>query len=80
MDDGEVVAKIWARCRDAVPEIFELKDRPKITGSGGLNQDWTYRLSRLNERMRFLRYLDGNYFRRLLSHRTRYLISALTLA
>ena len=63
-DNGELLSKIWARCQDAVPEILELKDQPSITGSGYLKKGWTYRLSRLNERMRFLRYFDGNYFRR----------------
>ncbi|KAL8688773.1 MAG: hypothetical protein Q9218_005397 [Villophora microphyllina] len=62
-DNQKLASKIWARCQDHVPEIHELKDRPDITGHGYLQQDWTYRLTRLNESMRFLRYLDGNYFR-----------------
>ena len=63
-DNGELLSKIWARCQNLVPEILELKDKPGITGSGWLKKGWTYRLTRLDERMRFLRYFDGNYFRR----------------
>ncbi|KAL9580581.1 MAG: hypothetical protein Q9212_004411 [Teloschistes hypoglaucus] len=59
----QLVSKIWARCREHVPEILELKDRRDITGHGFLTQGWTYRMTRLNDSMRFLRYLDGNYFR-----------------
>ncbi|KAK3178680.1 hypothetical protein OEA41_000817 [Lepraria neglecta] len=62
-DNRELLSKIWARCQNLVPEILELKDKPGITGSGWLKKSWTYRLTRLNERMRFLRYFDGNYFR-----------------
>ncbi|KAL8934450.1 MAG: hypothetical protein Q9216_005908 [Gyalolechia sp. 2 TL-2023] len=38
----ELVSRIWNRCKDHVPEILRLKDRPGITGSGHLIKDWTY--------------------------------------
>lgn len=63
-DDPEIVSRIWARCQGLVPELHELKDKPSITGGGPLKKSWSYRLTRLNERMRFLRYFDGNYFKR----------------
>ena len=63
-DDKELVAKIWTRCRDHVPEVVELKENAKITGYGPVKRKETWRLSRLNERMRFLKYVQGNYFRR----------------
>ena len=63
-DDKELVAKIWARCQDAVPEIAELKDIAKVTGYGPVKRKERWKLSRLNERMRFLKYVEGNYFRR----------------
>ncbi|KAL8831224.1 MAG: hypothetical protein Q9170_005395 [Blastenia crenularia] len=63
-DNEELAARIWARCIGHVPEILELKDRPGITGGGHLTKDWLYRLVGLNPSMRFLRYFDGNYFRR----------------
>lgn len=63
-DDGELVAKIWARCGQLVPEILELKDQAKVTGYGPVKRKEVWRVSRLNERMRFLKYVEGNYFRR----------------
>lgn len=63
-DNKDLASKIWERCRDHVPEILELRDRPAITGTGTLNKRYTYKFTRLSERMRFLRYFDGNYFRR----------------
>jgi hypothetical protein len=38
--------------------------RPDITGSGPVKRGETWRMTRLNERMRFLRYEGGEYFRR----------------
>ncbi|KAL9105061.1 MAG: hypothetical protein Q9163_000074 [Psora crenata] len=61
-DDRELVARIWARCNDAVPEIHQMVDRPRITGMGSLKRKEEWKLSRLNERMRFLKYGQGNYF------------------
>ncbi|KAL8699609.1 MAG: hypothetical protein Q9201_005903 [Fulgogasparrea decipioides] len=43
-------------------EILELVGKPEITGKGYLKKDWTYRATGANERMRFLKHLDGNYF------------------
>lgn len=47
--------------RGVVPEIGSLKDMPKVGPSCG---DETWTLTRLNERMRFLRYGKGQYFKR----------------
>lgn len=63
-DNKELAARIWSRCKDHVPEILELKDKPGITRGGYMTKDWSYRMVRLNPSMRFLRYFDGNYFRR----------------
>ena len=63
-DDKDLVAKIFARCEASVPEILELKDKARITGYGPVKRKENWRLSRLNERMRFLKYVEGNYFRR----------------
>ena len=63
-DDRELVAKIWARFQDHVPEVAELKGNARITGYGPVRRKETWRVSRLNERMRFLKYVEGNYFRR----------------
>lgn len=63
-NNKKLVSKIWAQCQDQVPQILKLKDRPAITGNGFLRREWTYSFTRLNKSMRFLRYPDGNYFRR----------------
>lgn len=63
-DDRDVVAKLWARIEGAVPEIHELTNRPHITGPGPLKRNETWKLTRLNERMRFLKYVGGEYFKR----------------
>ena len=62
-DDREIVGKIWDRCREHVPEIETLKDMPKVTGNGPVKRREVWRLTRLNERMRFLKYGSGQYFR-----------------
>ena len=73
-DDKELVEKIWSRVKDAVPEIHDLKGMPKVTGNGPTKRKETWRASRLNERMRFLKYGSGQYFRREFSRPTQVLI------
>ena len=64
-DDHEVVAKILARCKDAIlPDIGELTNVPKLTGSRLGKGHRIWRMERLNERMRFLKYGAGQYFKR----------------
>jgi hypothetical protein len=62
-DDREIVAKLWARIEAAVPEIHELKNWLNVTGNGPARRDETWKLTRLNERMRFLKYVGGEYFK-----------------
>ncbi|KAF2112014.1 oxidoreductase domain-containing protein [Lophiotrema nucula] len=62
-DDQELVNKLWARCASAVPEINELVDWPDVTGNGPAKRKETWKLSRLNERMRFLKYGPDEYFK-----------------
>lgn len=63
-DDRDIVEKIWSRVKDSVPEIEFLKDLPGVTGFGPVKRKETLKMSRLNERMRFLRYEPLQYFRR----------------
>ena len=63
-DDRDLVARILARCQDSVPEIHELRDKSKVTGYGPVKRKETWKLSRLNERMRFLKYEKGHFFAR----------------
>lgn len=62
-DNRDVVAKLWARIGDAVPEIHQLKNWPQVTGNGPVKRNEAWKLTRLNERMRFLKYVGGEYFK-----------------
>lgn len=65
-DDRDVVAKIWSRVKDCVlPDIEYIKDKAKVTGYGPVKRGEVLQMTRLNERMRFLRYEPGQYFRRM---------------
>lgn len=64
-DDRDVMAKLWARIEGAVPEIHELHNWAHVTGNGPVKRDETWKLTRLNERMRFLKYVGGEYFKGL---------------
>lgn len=63
-DDRAVVAKIWDRVKGCVPEIHSLNGMPRVTGNGPVKRGETLVMTRLNERMRFLKYTEGQYFRR----------------
>ncbi|KAI4102741.1 MAG: hypothetical protein L6R37_004213 [Teloschistes peruensis] len=62
-DDTEIVARIWTRIKDQVPEILSLRDQAHVTGNGPVRRGETWEFSRLNERMRFLKYTEEQYFR-----------------
>lgn len=63
-DDRDVVEKLWLRIKDSVPEIEYLSNRPEVTGLWPVRKKETLKMTRLNERMRFLRYEKAQYFRR----------------
>lgn len=63
-DSPEIVAKIWTRIESAVPELKRLENWPKVTGIGPAKRNEVWKMTRLNERMRFLKYVGGEYFRR----------------
>lgn len=63
-DDREMVSKIWNRVGNMVPEILNLDKDPHITGYGPVKRKEVWKFTRLNERMRFLKYQGGEYFRR----------------
>jgi hypothetical protein len=60
-DDREIAARIWARCEPHVQEIVRLENCMRICGFAG--RDVTWKMTRLNERMRFLKYVGGEYFK-----------------
>lgn len=67
-DSPELAAKVWNRMNCAVPEVQRLSQWPEVTGppesmsGGGEREVW--RMVRLNERMRFMRYSRGEFFKR----------------
>lgn len=63
-DDHDVVSKIWARISSSVPEVEFIETAARITGHGPFKRGEKYQMTRLNERMRFLKYGAGQYFRR----------------
>ncbi|KAL8794106.1 MAG: hypothetical protein Q9195_003291 [Heterodermia aff. obscurata] len=62
-DDADIVEKIWQRVKHLVPEIHTISQQPLVTGQGPAKRKETLQMTRLNERMRFLKYEEGNYFR-----------------
>jgi len=63
-DDRAVVEKLWNRVKSHVPELEFVSNAPDITGNGPAKRKETWRMSRLNERMRFLKYGAKQYFQR----------------
>ena len=62
-DERTIVERLWNRVKRHVPEVEVLKDVPLITGIGPVKRKEIWQVSRLNERMRFLKYGPGQYFR-----------------
>ena len=62
-DSADVVAKIWARIEGELPELHILEGWANVMGNGPVKRGERWRVTRLNERMRFLRYGAGQYFR-----------------
>jgi hypothetical protein len=62
-DNRELMAKLWARIEASVPEIHRLEKRAWITGNGPARRNEVWKVSRLNDRARFLKYVGGEYFK-----------------
>ena len=60
-DDREVVGRLWGRLEPHMQEILRLENRMDVAGFAGKGCTW--RMTRLNERMRFLKYVGGEYFK-----------------
>lgn len=63
-DSREMVEKLWKRCEPHLQDIVTLDRRPFVTGYGPTKRNEVWKCTRLNERMRFLKYVGGEYFRR----------------
>lgn len=64
-DSEELVDRIWKRIEHLpdVEEIVRLESVPRIFGNGPAMRREIWRFTRPNERMRFLKYVGGEYFR-----------------
>ena len=63
-DTPVVASRLLDRILPFLPnEIVTLHEKPLITGGGPVRRNETYRLTRLNERLRFLKYGPAQYFR-----------------
>jgi hypothetical protein len=63
-DEHKIVEGLWNRVKSYVPELESVSNAPDITGNGPAKRKETWQMSRLNERMRFLKYGAKQYFRR----------------
>lgn len=64
-DSQEVVDRIWERIADLpeLQEILRLENNADVTGNGPARRNEVWEFTRPNERMRFLKYVEGEYFR-----------------
>jgi hypothetical protein len=65
-DEPEVVQRIWNRCLSAKgirEELGRIEGQPAVQGKKAVDRGDKWRMVRINERMRFLRYGPGNYFK-----------------
>jgi len=62
-DNREIMAKLWARVESSVPEIHRLQNWAGVTGHAPVKRNETWKVTRLNERGRYLKYVGGEYFK-----------------
>lgn len=63
-DTPETVDKLLSRLLPYLPsDIVVLENRAHVTGNGPVKRKEIWHISRLNERLRFLKYTNGMYFR-----------------
>lgn len=63
-DDITIAERLMARVRPHLPDrIVTLKDNACVTGNGAVRKGVVWRMTRMNERLRFLKYTSGMYFR-----------------
>lgn len=63
-DSSWVADRLFARLLPIIaPDIERIHNASRVTGLGPVKRNETWRVTRLNERLRFLRYQAGDYFR-----------------
>lgn len=64
LDSPNLAGRLWERVKPLVPELGVLEGQAEVTGWGPVKRGEIWRCTRLNERMRFLKYVGGEYFKR----------------
>jgi hypothetical protein len=64
-DERALMEKLWNRISESVPEIHRLENWVDVTGPGPAKRKEVWKATRLNERARFLKYVGGEYFKRM---------------
>ena len=64
-DSPDMCSRVWKRIEEVpeVQQILRLQAVPKVFGNGPAKRGEVWRFTRPNERMRFLKYVGGEYFR-----------------
>jgi hypothetical protein len=62
-DDKETMERLWRRCAPLVPELLEMEADAAGKTMGLWPKGHVAKMTRLNERMRFLKYVGGEYFK-----------------
>ncbi|RMZ67472.1 oxidoreductase domain containing [Pyrenophora seminiperda CCB06] len=62
-DNKDIMTKLWARIEASVPEIHRLQNWAEVTGNGPVRRREIWKVTRLNERGRYLKYIGGEYFK-----------------
>lgn len=64
-DEKEVVRRLWERIEDGVKQSLDkIEGNPSVQGRWEAERGQKWRFTRMNERMRFLKYGKGQFFRR----------------
>jgi hypothetical protein len=65
-DEQAMVDRIWERCRPLVPELEKIDSTnwPMVVDKKSRTTEGKWKMSRVNERMRILKYTGGEYFKR----------------
>ncbi|KAK5131797.1 hypothetical protein LTR08_000552 [Meristemomyces frigidus] len=65
LDSPDIVGRVWKRIEHLpeVQQILQLQAVPKVFGDGPVKRGEVWHFTRPNERMRFLKYVGGEYFR-----------------
>jgi hypothetical protein len=79
-DSQDMVDRVWERIKGLVPDLMTVVNQPLVTGTGPSKRREIWKYTRLNERMRFLKYTAGEYFKRKLIIRAYSMSSANNLS